>query len=72
LRVFGQRMDAVGLVRTADPGRGDIGLLLVGLDGVMLPHAALCIGDGLWGIKVEGGAMELTPLKVLAAWAVPQ
>lgn len=66
------RMSACGLTQTATPLRGDVGLVLVGLTGSVQPHLALCIDARLWGIKVEGGAMAVQPIKVLVAWTVPQ
>lgn len=69
LSVIGPRMDRIA-PRTDAPGPGDVGLVLVAVDGVVQPHGAVCLGGGLWGLKVEAGAMTTKRAKVLAAWSI--
>lgn len=68
--VIAPRMAAAGLPITAEPVRGDVGVLMqVTEGGVIRPHAGLCMGKN-WAVLGVAGVEVGTPAKVVAAWAV--
>lgn len=69
----GRYLEAAGLPRTADPVKGDVGVVKVLLEGVVRPVTGLCLGDGRWAVKSPGGVTTLSPravLGVMQAWSV--
>ncbi|MEC9434501.1 MAG: hypothetical protein VYD87_16475 [Pseudomonadota bacterium] len=68
LRLTSERMAGAGFEVTPAPVRGDVGVLLILLDGVPRPCGGLCLGD-CWGVKSPRGVTTLSP-KVLRAWSV--
>lgn len=71
-----QALAAVGIERCAEPGPGDIGVLLVpspaGAGGGIVWHqvTALCLGPR-WAVRTARGLAFLPPVDPLAAWGVP-
>ena len=70
LEVMAPRMAAAGLAIAPAPVAGDVGFLLLPVDGMMRAHGGLCLGRQ-WAVKmVDGSVNSGEPAKVLAAWSV--
>lgn len=70
LEAVSPRMERAGLVPASSPVAGDVGILLLPVDGMLRPHGGLCLGRQ-WAVKMVDGAIIVgMPAKVLAAWQV--
>ncbi|GGE26559.1 hypothetical protein GCM10011345_35670 [Gemmobacter megaterium] len=70
LEAVAPRMQRAGLALTSAPVAGDVGVLLLPLDGMLRPHGGLCLGRD-WAVKMaDGGVANGPPVKVLGAWGV--
>ena len=64
-------LERAGLEIAPQPRAGDVGVILLPLDGrSVAPHMAVCLGRK-WAFKsVDGGVTSVIPYKVAAAWGV--
>lgn len=69
VRPLAEGCASIGLPRTDDPQRGDIGVIRVAVDGSIKAVGAVFLG-GNWAVKGEHRVVIGAPLEVLAAWRV--
>jgi hypothetical protein len=67
--LFDRLLAPHGIAQTAAPVAGDIGIVLLPMDGRMRPHGALCLGNK-WAAKSEHGILAAMPPQVVQAWGV--
>lgn len=70
LRMIAPRMAGADPVPPAQAARGDVGVILLALGGAVQPHGGICLGDGAWVVRGQGGVTVGHPAKVLAAWRI--
>ena len=69
LAVVKPRFEAVGLVPTDTPKRGDVGLLRIVSEGKQVVAGGVCTGDN-WAVKGEHRLTIGKPLEIIAAWSI--
>lgn len=67
--LFDRLLTPLGIARTAAPKRGDIGIVMLTVDGRQRPHGAICAGVA-WATKGEDSVTSYRPPQraILAAW----
>jgi len=70
IRVFESGVAKIGLATTDNPVRGDVGIIEVEECGKQIEIAALCLGDGFWGIRALRGVIITKTVKLIKGWSV--
>lgn len=59
-------MAAAGLIETAAPIAGDVGVVMTKAAGAI---AGICMGGGLWAVKTKDG-VAVAPAQLVKGWSV--